>query len=83
MTSGFQHEGADTLIATARQTADRQKRLDLYTAIESIVNEELPLLYLHHVTALQAGSMRLHGYAPAISGPFSTIGGGIRSAWLA
>lgn len=83
LTSGFQHAHVDTLIATARQTADRQKRLELYAAIESIINEELPLFYLHHVTALQAGSMRLHGYAPALSGPFSIRGGGIRTAWLA
>ena len=53
------------------------------TAIESLVNEELPLLYLHHLTALQAGAMRLQGYQPAISGPFSIRGGGIRAAWLA
>jgi ABC-type transport system substrate-binding protein len=71
------------LIVQARQTADRQKRLELYTAIESLVNEELPLLYLHHLTALQAGTMRLQGYQPAISGPFSIRGGGIRTAWLA
>jgi peptide/nickel transport system substrate-binding protein len=83
LTSGFQHEQADKLIATARQTVDRQQRLALYTAVESIVNEELPLLYLHHLTALQAGTRNLKAYQPAISGPFSTRGGGVRTAWLA
>jgi ABC-type transport system substrate-binding protein len=81
--SGFKHDKADTLIAEARQTADKNKRLELYAAIDSIVNEELPLLYIHHLTALQAGAMNLKGYQPAISGPFSTRGGGIRTAWLA
>lgn len=81
--SGFQHEQADKLIAEARRTADRKKRLELYAAVESIVNEELPMLYLHHLTALQAGSLSLKGYQPAISGPFSTRNGGIRTAWLA
>jgi peptide/nickel transport system substrate-binding protein len=81
--SGFKNEKADTLIAEARQTADKKKRLELYAAIESIVNEELPILYIHHLTALQAGAMNLKGYQPAISGPFSTQGGGIRTAWLA
>src|SRR5216683_1764179 len=80
---GFNHARIDQLIAQARQTADKQRRLELYTAIESLVNEELPLLYLHHLTALQAGAMRLQGYQPAISGPFSIRGGGIRAAWLA
>jgi peptide/nickel transport system substrate-binding protein len=81
--AGFKNEKVDTLIAEARQTADKKKRLELYAAIESIVNEELPVLYIHHLTALQAGAMNLKGYQPAISGPFSTRGGGIRTAWLA
>jgi hypothetical protein len=63
--------------------ADRQQLLELYTRIESMVNEELPLLYLHHVTALQAGVRHLKGYQPALSGLFSTRGGGVRTAWLA
>src|SRR5262244_365140 len=81
--SGFKNEKADKLIAEARQTADKQKRLELYAAIDSIVNDELPILYIHHLTALQAGAMNLKGYQPAISGAFSTRGGGIRTAWLA
>ena len=81
--SSFKNEKVDNLIAEARQTADKKKRLELYAAIESIVNEELPILYIHHLTALQAGAMNLKGYQPAISGPFSTRGGGIRTAWLA
>ena len=80
--SGFHHERADQLIAEARRTADRKKRLELYTAIDSIVNEELPILYLHHVTLLEAGSMRLQGYHPSVSGAFSIRGGGIRTAWM-
>jgi peptide/nickel transport system substrate-binding protein len=81
--SGFKNEKADKLIAEARQTADKKQRLELYAAIDSIVNDELPILYIHHLTALQAGAMNLKGYQPAISGPFSTRGGGIRTAWLA
>jgi len=81
--SGFKNEKADKLITEARQTADKKKRLEVYAAIDSIVNEELPILYIHHLTALQAGAMNLKGYRPALSGPFSTRGGGIRTAWLA
>lgn len=81
-TSGFRNEKADRLILEARQTGDITQRLALYAGVESIVNEELPLLYIHHLTMLTAGVSRLHGYQPAISGPFSTRGGGIRSAWF-
>jgi len=80
--SGFRNERADQLIAEARRTADRKKRLELYAAIDSMVNEELPILYLQHVTLLEAGSMRLQGYYPSVSGVFSTRGGGIRTAWM-
>jgi peptide/nickel transport system substrate-binding protein len=82
-TTGFRNETADRLITAARQTADRQRRLALYTDIESLVNEELPVLYLHHLTLLEAGTVKLQGYQPAISGPFSVSGAGIRTAWLA
>ena len=81
--SGFNHAKADQLILEARQTPERDKRLALYAEIDSIVNEELPLLYLHHLTLLEAGVANLRGYQPAISGPFSTRGAGIRIAWLA
>jgi hypothetical protein len=35
------------------------------------------------LTLLEAGVLHLKGYQPAISGPFSTQGAGIRTAWLA
>jgi peptide/nickel transport system substrate-binding protein len=80
--SGFHNEQADVLIGEARRTADRKKRLELYAAIDSIVNVELPLIYLHHLTLLEAGSLHLKGYTPSVSGAFSTRGGGIRTAWM-
>jgi peptide/nickel transport system substrate-binding protein len=80
--SGFRHPQVDTLITDARQTADKKKRLGLYADIDSLVNEELPILYMHHLTLLEAGSVKLQGYQPAISGLFSTKGAGIRAAWL-
>ncbi len=81
--SGFRNDRADRLILEARSTADKAQRLKLYTALESIVNDELPILYLHHLTLLEAGTRNLQGYQPAISGPFSAQGAGIRIAWLA
>jgi peptide/nickel transport system substrate-binding protein len=81
--AGFRHERADRLMIEARQTANKQKRLELYTEIDSLVNQELPLLYMHHITMLEAGGLNLKGYQPAIAGAFSTQGAGIRTAWLA
>jgi ABC-type transport system substrate-binding protein len=80
--AGFHNEEADRLILEARGTADKAKRVALYTALESLVNEELLILYLHHLTLLEAGALNLKGYQPAISGAFSTQGAGIRTAWL-
>jgi peptide/nickel transport system substrate-binding protein len=81
--SRFRNEKADKLIVEARQTADLKKRLELYREIETIVNEELPFLYTHHLTLLEAGAMNLKNYQPAISGAPSTKGAGIRVAWMA
>jgi peptide/nickel transport system substrate-binding protein len=81
--SGFRHDQADALIAVARRTADKRQRLELYAEIDSIVNEELPILYLHHLTLRTGGVPNLKGYQPAISGSFSTQGAGVRTAWLA
>lgn len=41
------------------------------------------MLCLHHLTLLEAGIPNLKGYQLAISGPFSTQGAGIRTAWFA
>jgi len=80
--SRFRNEQVDRLILEAGHTADKKKRLELYAEVDSIVNEELPILYLHHLTLLEAGVTHLKGYQPATSGLFSTAGGGIRTAWL-
>jgi peptide/nickel transport system substrate-binding protein len=82
-TSRFRNEKADKLIHDALQTADIKKRLTLYRDIENIVNDELPVLYTHHLTLLEAGVMHLQNYRPAISGSPSTQGAGLRAAWMA
>jgi peptide/nickel transport system substrate-binding protein len=81
--AGFRNERSDKLIIEARETADKAKRLELYREIDTIVNEELPRLYTHHLTLLEAGVMNLKDYQPAISGAPSTRGAGIRTAWMA
>jgi peptide/nickel transport system substrate-binding protein len=81
--SRFRNERADKLIIEARQTADKAKRLELYHEIDTIVNEELPVLYTHHLTLLEAGGMNIKDYRPSISGSPNTHGAGLRAAWMA
>lgn len=82
-TSRFRSDKADQLILEGRKTADRAKRLEIYREIENIVNDEVPILYTHHLTLLEAGVMNLKGYKPAISGSPNVTGGGLRTAWMA
>jgi peptide/nickel transport system substrate-binding protein len=79
----FRNEKADKLIEEARRARDPKKRLEIYTAVDSIVNEELPVLFTHHLTLLEAGVMNLKNYQPAISGSPHTQGAGLRVAWMA
>ncbi|WP_089935912.1 ABC transporter substrate-binding protein [Candidatus Entotheonella palauensis] len=81
--SRFRNDKADKLIDEARRTRDKNKRLELYAAVDSIVNEELPQLYTHHLTLLEAAVMNLQNYRPAISGSAHTKGAGLRAAWMA
>ncbi|MDP7548122.1 MAG: hypothetical protein QGF20_12585, partial [Alphaproteobacteria bacterium] len=80
--SGYNSERVDMLIQQARVTRDRNQRLALYTEVEIIINEELPLIYTHTVPLLQGGVRGLQGYRPAFAGPFSTTRSGIRTAYF-
>ena len=44
--TGYKNEEADKLIIEARATADLKKRLELYTEVESLVNEDLSLIHI-------------------------------------
>ena len=81
--SRFRNDRADKLITEAKKTGDKAKRLELYREVENTVNDELPVLYTHHLTLLEAGIMNLRDYRPSISGSPNVKGGGLRTAWLA
>ena len=80
--SGYGSKKVDELIQEARVTRDRQMRLELYTQVENIINQELPLIYTHTVPLLQGGVRNLNGYQPAFAGPFSTAQSGVRTAYF-
>ncbi len=79
---GFKNPKTDKLIEEARLTSDKNKRKELYTEVDSIVNEEAALIYCHAVPLTSAGVKNLKGYRPAIAGPFTWSGGGVRTAWF-
>ena len=80
MRTGYKNEKADKLIDEARLTLDKAKRLELYTEVEGIINDDCAIIYTHAVPLTSAGTKKLQGYKPAFAGPFSIAGGGIRTA---
>ena len=79
---GFKNEKVDKLVEEARVSLDVNKRMELYTQVDDIVNDEAALIYSHAVPLTSAGVKRLKGYEPAIAGPFTWQGGGVRTAWF-
>jgi len=79
---GYKNEKVDQLILAARVERDKNKRRQMYADVESLINQDLPLVYTHYVSLLQAGTKKLKGYKPAFTGPFQYGGGGLRTAWL-
>ena len=79
---GYVNEKVDQLILAARVERDKAKRSAMYADVESLINKDLPLVYTHFVSLLQAGTKKVHGYKPAFTGPFQYAGGGLRTAWI-
>ena len=79
---GYVNEKVDQLIIAARVERDKNKRRQMYADVDSMVNQDLPLLYTHFVSIMQASSKKLRNYKPAFTGPFQYAGGGLRTAWM-
>lgn len=79
---GYVNEKVDQLILAAAVERDKDKRRQMYADVDSLVNQDLPLLYTHFVSIMQAGTRKLKGYKPAFTGPFQYAGGGMRTAWM-
>ncbi|MEM7423515.1 MAG: ABC transporter substrate-binding protein, partial [Pseudomonadota bacterium] len=68
---GFVNDRCDKLIIEAKQTLDMDKRKEIYTEVENIVVDEVPMIFNHYIPLTSAGVMNLKGYAPAFNGPYS------------
>ena len=82
MRLGFKNERVDKLIEEARLLTDREKRKEIYTEVDGIVNDEAALIYSHTIPLISAGVPRLKGYTPTIAGVFTWSGGGVRTAYF-
>jgi peptide/nickel transport system substrate-binding protein len=80
--TGYKNEAADKLIVAARATRDKQTRLEMYTDVESMVNEDSALIYTHAIPLTSAGTKKLKDYKPAFAGPFNISKGGVRVAYM-
>ncbi len=80
--TGYKNEQVDKLIIEARATRDNAKRKELYTEVESLVNDDCALIYTHGVPLTSAATKKLKGYQPAFAGPFSISGAGVRTAYF-
>ena len=80
--TGYKNEMADKLILEARATRSFARRHELYTEVESLINDDCAINYLHGVPLTSAATKRLKGYQPAFAGPFSISGAGVRTAYF-
>ena len=79
---GFKSERCDKLIDEAAATADVNLRKEMYTEVDSIVNDECVFIYHHSVPLTGATVKNLKGYKPMLTGGPSYAGGGIRTAYF-
>jgi peptide/nickel transport system substrate-binding protein len=79
---GYVNEKVDQLILAAKVERDKAKRRQMYADVDSLINQDLPILYTHYVSLLQASNRKLKGYKPAFTGPFQYSNGGLRTAWM-
>lgn len=80
--SGYKNERVDALVLEARATVDFNRRKELYTEVESIINDECPLIYTHCIPLTSAANKRVKDYTPAFAGPFNIAGSGVRTAYI-
>jgi peptide/nickel transport system substrate-binding protein len=81
--SGWHNARYDALVEEAKRTMDRERRKELYTEAQKIINVELPHFHLHDVVRTTAAVKELRGYQPGLGGALTYQGGGLRTAYIA
>lgn len=57
----YENPELDELLLQAREEADREARIELYHQIQSMLAEELPVVYLYYQQEIQVMTQRTHG----------------------
>ncbi len=80
--TGFVSERCDNVILEAAATTDINLRKEMYTEVDSIVNDECVFIYHHTVPLTGASVKNLKGYEPQLTGGPNYHNGGIRTAYF-
>jgi ABC-type transport system substrate-binding protein len=80
--TGFVNARCDELIDAAAATTDVNLRKEMYTEVDSIVNDECVFIYHHSVPLTGASVKNLKGYEPQLTGGPNYSGGGVRTAYF-
>ncbi len=59
---GYSNPEVDRLMAQARATTDKQKRIALYHKIQEILYNDVPLVWINYQTEILAMNKRVNGY---------------------
>lgn len=80
--TGYNSEQADKLVLAGKKEKDRKKRLEIYTDLETLIMDDLPLLYTNYVQLMSAATSNVNNYAPTFCGPYGYSNGGVRATWI-
>lgn len=64
------NEKVDTLLTLARQSVDDEKRKAIYAEVVSILDNDLPIIYLYHPSWIWALNAKVEGFVPTPTGLF-------------
>jgi peptide/nickel transport system substrate-binding protein len=59
---GYSNPEVDRLMAAARQTIDRRKRIELYHKLQELIYQDVPVVWIYYQTEILAMNKRVQGY---------------------
>ncbi|MDR7522649.1 MAG: hypothetical protein QN168_09325 [Armatimonadota bacterium] len=59
---GYSNPEVDRLMAAARQTIDRRRRIELYHRLQELIYQDVPVVWIYYQTEILAMNRRVKGY---------------------
>ncbi len=75
--TGFKNDQMSALVEQARQQLNPQKRAQMYSEIQRLVNDYVPFIYVDEVPRLYASASSVHGFLPNSQGKY-----GFQNVWI-